>query len=111
MNASNPFSMVDQNSHPSDVESSRHNRTPTVSLTTMPFPASKKVYVKGTQPNVNVPMREITLTPTKQAHGGASTPNAPVLVYDTSGPFTDPDIKVDIRKGVNPLKARMDHGT
>ena len=104
MNASKPLSMVDQNSHPSDEESSRHNGNPTVSLTTMPFPASKKVYVRGTQPNVNVPMREITLTPTKQAQGGASIPNAPVLVYDTSGPFTDPDIEVDIRKGVNPLR-------
>ncbi|MEK7352176.1 MAG: hypothetical protein AAB177_14980, partial [Nitrospirota bacterium] len=39
-------------------------------LTTTPFPASRKVYVQGTQPGVKVPMREISLTPTKSMNGG-----------------------------------------
>ena len=102
MNSSDSLSVV--NTEQPTTPSSHGNGGATAPLTTMPFPASKKVYIKGTQPHVNVPMREISLTPTKYTHGDASEPNAPVLVYDTSGPFTDPDIEIDIRQGLNPLK-------
>ena len=65
-----------------------------------PLPASRKIYING------VAMREITLTPTR-LHGskGAVTPNDPVIVYDTSGPYTDPDIEIDVRKGLPKLRA------
>ena len=72
-----------------------------------PFPASKKVYVSGKiHPQIRVPMREITLTPT-QSHqpGSPATPNAPLMVYDTSGVYTDPSVKIDIRNGLDPIRA------
>jgi phosphomethylpyrimidine synthase len=69
-------------------------------LTTDPFPASRKVFVEGTRPDVRVPMREISLTPTKSMNGAPPTPNEPVMVYDTSGPYTDPSVKIDIRSGL-----------
>src|SRR6185436_20458784 len=62
-------------------------------LTTTPFPASRKVYVLGIQPGVRVPMREIGLTATKSMNGGAPIANEPITIYDTSGPYTDPDVK------------------
>lgn len=55
-----------------------------------PFPASRKVYVTGSRPDVRVPMREIALTPTSGRFGTEDNP--PVRVYDTSGPYTDPAI-------------------
>ena len=66
------------------------------------FPASQKVYVSGRRPDVQVPMREITLTPTTGRSG--PEPNAPVRVYDTSGPYTDPGALTDIRQGLPPLR-------
>jgi len=62
------------------------------------FPASRKIYVVGSRPDIRVPMREISLTDTPTAMGGEK--NAPVVVYDTSGPYTDPEVKVDIRQGL-----------
>ena len=73
-------------------------------LTTTPFPASRKVYINGTLPDVRVPMREISLTPTHSANGGTPTPNQPVTVYDTSGPYTDPAVTIDAKKGLAPLR-------
>ena len=73
-------------------------------FTTQPFPASRKMYVEGTQPGVRVPMREISLTPTRAANGGKSSPNAPVTMYDTSGPYTDPDAKINVHSGLAPLR-------
>jgi len=73
-------------------------------ITTSPFPASRKVFVSGTQPGVRVPMREIALSPTKSMKGEASTPNEPITVYDTSGPYTDPSITIDIRAGLAPSR-------
>ncbi|MFM7842148.1 MAG: phosphomethylpyrimidine synthase ThiC, partial [Nitrospira sp.] len=77
--------------------------TPTASLTTTPFPASRKVHVDGTR-GVRVPMREISLTPTRSTNGGAPVPNSTVTVYDTSGPYTDPAATIDARKGLAPLR-------
>ncbi|TAJ22835.1 MAG: phosphomethylpyrimidine synthase ThiC [Nitrospirae bacterium] len=74
------------------------------SLTTQPLPASKKVYMEGTLPGVRVPMREISLTPTRAANGGAPIPNPPVTIYDTSGPYTDPAVTIDLQTGLAPLR-------
>ena len=70
-------------------------------VTTAPFPASKKIYVQG------VAMREISLNDTT-LHGkqGATEKNAPVIVYDTSGPYTDPTITIDVKKGLNAIRAK-----
>ncbi|MFW1678394.1 phosphomethylpyrimidine synthase ThiC [Pontibacter sp. JAM-7] len=68
-----------------------------------PFPRSRKVYVEGSRDDIRVPMREITLDITPTAFGGE--PNAPLFVYDTSGPYTDPEAQIDVRKGLNPLRA------
>lgn len=63
-----------------------------------PFPNSRKIYVTGSTPDIRVPMREIQLSDTPTDMGGESNP--PVTVYDTSGPYTDPDVDIDIRKGL-----------
>jgi phosphomethylpyrimidine synthase len=67
------------------------------------FDGSKKVYVEGSRPDILVPMREIALSPTTGSFGEEE--NAPVRVYDTSGPYTDPAYKVDITKGLPALRS------
>ncbi len=69
------------------------------------FPASNKVYVQGRTPDILVPMREITLSPTR-AHprGPVLTDNAPFRVYDTSGPSSDPLIETTVQQGLPPLR-------
>src|SRR5512132_2624278 len=85
--------------------SNGHSSMPsTTRLTTTPFAASRKVHVDGSLPGVRVPMREITLTPTHSTNGTGGTPNPPVTVYDTSGPYTDPNVTVDVRAGLQPLR-------
>ncbi len=73
-------------------------------ITCGPLPGSRKVYAAGAMhPSVRVPMREISLAPTRaKGPGGASqlVANAPVTVYDTSGPYTDPTAHIDLRKGI-----------
>ncbi|HZV54082.1 MAG TPA: phosphomethylpyrimidine synthase ThiC, partial [Rhodocyclaceae bacterium] len=64
-----------------------------------PLPNSKKIYVTGSRPDIRVPMREISQTPTEDE------PNPPIYVYDCSGPYTDPAVKIDIRAGLPPLRA------
>src|SRR5207245_6290540 len=64
------------------------------------FPGSSKVYVSGD--GVRVPMREIELAPTPSQYGAEE--NLPLRVYDTSGPYTDPDVEVDVRRGLAPLR-------
>ena len=78
--------------------------TPSSTLTTEPFPASRKVYVTGSHPSIQVPMREISLTPTQGPNGVPPTPNPPVTVYDPSGPYTDSDVLINVRQGLHPLR-------
>jgi len=66
------------------------------------FPNSRKIYVQGRRADVRVPMREIALADTHASTGVESNP--PLTVYDTSGPYTDPDVSIDIRKGLAPLR-------
>lgn len=65
------------------------------------LPASKKVYIQGSRPDIAVPFREISLTdtPTGLAQGGLEK-NEPILVYDTSGVYTDPNVQIDLNKGL-----------
>ncbi len=67
-----------------------------------PLPNSRKVYVEGSTPDIRVPMREITQSDTPDGFGGEKNP--PVYVYDTSGPYTDPDAQIDIRSGLPALR-------
>lgn len=69
-----------------------------------PFPKSRKVYVEGSRPDIRVPMREISLDDTPTDMGGEKNP--PLYVYDTSGPYTDPDVAIDVRKGLAPLRKK-----
>ncbi len=63
-----------------------------------PFPNSKKVYIEGSRADIRVPMRQISLSPTSTSEGVEE--NHPILVYDTSGPYTDPDVELDLQKGL-----------
>ena len=62
------------------------------------LPASRKVYVEGSRPDIQVPFREISLTETPTGLGGEHNP--PVMVYDTSGAYTDPNVQIDLNKGL-----------
>ncbi|AGF28563.1 MULTISPECIES: phosphomethylpyrimidine synthase ThiC [Bacillus amyloliquefaciens group] len=68
------------------------------------FSGSKKVYAEGSSPDIRVPMREISLSTTTGAFGEEE--NAPVRVYDTSGPYTDPDVQIDIHEGLGALRTK-----
>lgn len=70
---------------------------------TRPIPGSRKIFVQGSQADLRVPMREIALTRTPTMFGGEDNP--PITVYDTSGPYTDPDIHIDLASGLAPLRA------
>jgi phosphomethylpyrimidine synthase len=69
-----------------------------------PFTGSQKIYMQGSRADIQVPMREITLADTPTAFGGEKNP--PVRVYDTSGPYTDPQIKIDLRTGLPDVRTR-----
>ena len=68
-------------------------------ITQGPLPASRKVYVPGERyPELRVPMREISQTPTHHGHGpdAKRTPNPAIHVYDSSGPYTDPEARIEL---------------
>lgn len=67
-----------------------------------PLPNSRKTYQTGSRPDLRVPFREISLADTP-SHFGAE-PNPSLSVYDTSGPYTDPTVQIDIRKGLPALR-------
>jgi len=69
-----------------------------------PLPNSRKIYVQGSRPDIRVPMREIAQADTPTAFGGEK--NAPIFVYDCSGPYSDPTAKIDIRNGLPALRAQ-----
>ncbi len=79
-----------------------------------PLPNSRKAYVEGSDPSIRVPMREIAQSPTTAGAGpsaasgltalGPKEHNPPLVVYDTSGPYTDPSVEIDVRRGLDPLR-------
>ncbi|HUO43460.1 MAG TPA: phosphomethylpyrimidine synthase ThiC [Burkholderiales bacterium] len=69
-----------------------------------PLPNSRKIHVTGSRSDIRVPMREIVQSPTPASFGAEA--NLPLLVYDTSGPYTDPQARIDIRAGLPALRAR-----
>jgi len=68
-----------------------------------PLPNSRKVYIEGSRPDIQVPMRAISQDDTPTAFGGEKNP--PIYVYDCSGPYSDPAAKIDIRSGLPALRA------
>lgn len=80
-------------------------------ITSTPFANSKKVYIDGKLFPIRVAMREILLSPTKLSNGNIDV-NPPVTVYDTSGPYTDEEAKIDIRRGLPRLREQwiLDRG-
>ncbi|MBU1224309.1 MAG: phosphomethylpyrimidine synthase ThiC [Gammaproteobacteria bacterium] len=77
------------------------------------MPNSRKIYVQGSQPDIRVPMREISQADTPLMFSGEagsvaarSEPNPPIFVYDCSGPYSDPAAKIDIRTGLPALRTR-----
>ena len=76
-------------------------------ITRGPLPGSRKAHVEGTLfPEIRVPMREISQTPTREGYGDnvRLVPNPPITVYDTSGAYTDSEAVIDVRKGLAPLR-------
>jgi len=71
------------------------------------FKNSKKIYIQGTDASIRVPFREISLADTASQFGAEK--NNPVVVYDTSGPYTDPLHKIDIRNGLPALRSKWIH--
>ena len=69
-----------------------------------PLPNSRKIYVPGSRADMQVPMREVSQSDTPASFGAEKNP--PVYVYDTSGPYTDPSAKIDIRSGLAPLRGK-----
>lgn len=68
------------------------------------YPASSKTYIVGSRPDIRVPMRTIKQTATRTDKGEMLNP--PVPVYDTSGPYSDPDVHIDLKAGLAPLRAK-----
>src|SRR5512145_2524702 len=69
-----------------------------------PLPNSRKVYIEGSRPDIRVPMREISQDDTSTEFGGEKNP--PIYVYDCSGPYSDPTVRIDIRSGLPALRAQ-----
>ena len=74
-----------------------------------PFPASSKIHVAGTMPGVRVPFRQVQLHPTRDFQDRL-TENEPVVLYDTSGPYTDSAAAIDVAKGLKPLRQEWIQG-
>jgi phosphomethylpyrimidine synthase len=88
------------NAHPKFLATTAHVDEAAI----QPLPRSRKVYFEGSRPDIRVPMREVSQTDTPAAFGAEKNP--PVYVYDTSGPYTDPSARIDIRAGLPALRAK-----
>ncbi|MGH1541299.1 MAG: phosphomethylpyrimidine synthase ThiC [Arenicella sp.] len=69
---------------------------------TQPISGSRKIYVEGSRPDIQVPMREVEQEDTASSFGAEVNP--PITVYDTSGAYTDPNIDIDLLKGLAPIR-------
>jgi len=70
---------------------------------TRPFANSRKIHVQGSRPDIRVPMREVTQAPTHTS--GEAEENPPIYIYDTSGPYTDPAVKIDLMQGMPDVRS------
>ena len=88
------------NAQPSDLVRSAQELSDAV---TRPIPGSRKIHVQGSRADLRVPLREIGQAQTPGLFGGEENP--PIAVYDTSGPYTDPDYQVDLVAGLPAMRA------
>ena len=88
------------NAQPSDLVRSAQELSDAV---TRPIPGSRKIHVQGSRADLRVPLREIVQAQTPGLFGGEENP--PIAVYDTSGPYTDPDYQVDLVAGLPAMRA------
>jgi phosphomethylpyrimidine synthase len=88
------------NAQPNDLARAAQELSEAV---TRPIPGSRKIYIQGSRPDLRVPLREICQAKTPTLFGGEDNP--PITVYDTSGPYTDPDYRVDLAAGLPALRA------
>jgi len=84
-----------------DVQTRTHKLAAEV---TRPWPASERIYVQGSRPDLKVAMRQVLLSPTHD-HNGNVEENPPIPLYDTSGPYTDPNAEIDLTRGLPALRA------
>lgn len=87
----------------------KNDKTPSqVSLTRTALSGSKKIYVPGKLHDIKVAMREISVADTIHSHNGKTRTekNLPITVYDTSGPYTDEQIQIDLKKGLPKLREK-----
>src|SRR6187402_1420730 len=89
------------NAMPSDLARAARELSEAV---TTPIAGSRKIHVTGSRPDLRVPLREIVQAATPTLFGGEENP--PIVVYDTSGPYTDPEHAVDLASGLPALRAR-----
>ena len=75
-------------------------------ITRTPFPGSRKIYIQGSRPDIRVPFREVSLTDTLVAEGTATRrqTNPPLRLFDASGVYTDPDVAIDVTRGLQALR-------
>ena len=75
-------------------------------ITRTPFPGSRKIYIEGSRPDISVPFREVSLTDTLVAEGANTRreANPPLRLLDASGVYTDPDVAIDVTRGLQPLR-------
>lgn len=73
-------------------------------VTSGALPGSEKIYVEGSRKDIKVPMRKILMSPTLNKDGQKEV-NEDIIVYDTSGPYTDPDYRVNLHKGLPKLRS------
>src|SRR5215212_5385353 len=69
-----------------------------------PLPNSRKIYIEGSRPDIRVPMREVAQSDTPASFGAEKNPA--IVIYDTSGAYTDPAADIDIRRGLPALRAK-----
>ena len=84
------------------LENPRERAAELAAEMTAPLPGSEKVYVQGSRPDIRVPMRIVNQDDTPSLFGASSNPS--IYLYDTSGPYTDPNMVIDVTKGVDPIR-------
>jgi len=78
-------------------------RATTLESCLKPFPSSEKTHIQGSRADLQVPLRRVKLQPTRE-FDGTLTPNESILLYDTTGPYTDPNARIDLAQGLAPLR-------
>src|SRR5450830_73043 len=84
------------------MKTAARNAPTNSAVSTQPIAGSRKVYIEG-KAGLRVPFREVDLAPTRTADGQA-VPNLPVRLYDTSGPYTDPGVPIEVTTGLPALR-------